>query len=185
MAKRTAAAAQWRESAKQHSGGPQPGASELERQYGERSALALRLWVVLARAGAAVGALSNADIARHGLTPSEFSILEALYHKGPLLLGELKRKILVSSGGVTYLVDRLTEQGLAERRDCPGDRRARYAALTPRGESLMRSIFPEHAQAITRAAAGLTEQEQRTAIRLLRKLGLSASSQAASPEEEE
>jgi MarR family transcriptional regulator, 2-MHQ and catechol-resistance regulon repressor len=98
-------------------------------------AQALKLWVVLSRAYTAVARHSEADIARHGLSTGEFAILEVLYHKGPLLLGEVQRKILVSSGGVTYLVDRLEAAGLVERRDCPEDRRARYAALTRRGSS--------------------------------------------------
>lgn len=137
-------------------------------------ALALKLWVVLSRSYAAVARHSEADIARHGLSTGEFAILEVLYHKGQLLLGEVQRKILVSSGGVTYLVDRLEAAGLVERRDCPEDRRARYAALTKKGEQLMRRIFPAHAAAMEQAVAGLTVSERKQAIDLLRKLGHAA-----------
>jgi MarR family transcriptional regulator, 2-MHQ and catechol-resistance regulon repressor len=140
----------------------------------EERTLALKLWVVLARARTAVGRQADADIARHGLSTGEFAILEALYHKGPLLLGELQRKILVSSGGVTYLVDRLEAAGLVERRDCAEDRRARYGALTAEGEALMREIFPAHAEAIEDAVSGLTLEEKRQAIDLLKRLGRSA-----------
>jgi MarR family transcriptional regulator, 2-MHQ and catechol-resistance regulon repressor len=132
---------------------------------------ALKLWVVLARAYAAVQEHSLADIERHGLTVGEFGILESLFHKGPMLLGEVQRRILVSSGGITYLVDRLESRGLVERRDCPGDRRARYAALTPEGEALIRRIFPEHARCIEHALSGLDAAEQDEAIRLLRRMG--------------
>ena len=135
---------------------------------------ALKLWVVLSRAYAAVAVHDRADVARHELTPAEFGALEALYHRGPLLLGELQRKILVSSGGITYVVDRLKEKGLAERRPCSEDRRASYAALTPAGEEMMERIFPEHAARLARALSGLDAEETKTAIRLLRKLGLRA-----------
>jgi MarR family 2-MHQ and catechol resistance regulon transcriptional repressor len=135
---------------------------------------ALKLWVVLARAFGAVSAQSAEDVARHGLTTTEFAILEVLYHKGPLLLGEVQRKILVSSGGVTYLVDRLEAKGLVKRQECAEDRRARYAALTPEGEKLMGRIFPEHARRIARAVSGLTRAEQLEASALLRKLGIAA-----------
>src|SRR5690606_26729768 len=111
-------------------------------------ALALKLWVVLARATSSVEAHLHANVAAEGLTLTEFGILEVLYHKGPLLLGEVQKRILVSSGGVTYLVDRLEEKGLVERRACPEDRRARYAALTPAGEALIARIFPAHAELI-------------------------------------
>jgi MarR family transcriptional regulator, 2-MHQ and catechol-resistance regulon repressor len=141
-------------------------------------ALALRLWVVLSRAYTAVSRHSEADIARHSLSSGEFAIMEALHHKGPLLLGDVQRKILVSSGGVTYLVDRLEAAGLVERRECAEDRRARYAALTPEGEALMKRIFPDHAAAMERATAGLTADEKRQALELLKKLGHAA---AAAP----
>lgn len=132
---------------------------------------ALKLWVVLSRAFDAVQAHAQADIARHGLTITEFGVLEALFHKGPLLLGEVQRKLLVTSGGVTYLVDRLVAKGLVERRRCPTDRRAAYAALTPDGEALIREIFPLHAAAIDRALGGLDGEQRAQAITLLRTLG--------------
>ena len=140
----------------------------------ESEATALKLLVVLSRAHNAVQAHLQANVAGHGLTITEFAILEVLYHKGPLLLGEVQRRILVSSGGVTYLVDRLAEKGLVERRECLEDRRARYAALTEAGEDLIRRIFPEHAQCIRRALSGLDLDEQHTAIDLLRTLGTAA-----------
>ena len=132
---------------------------------------ALKLWVVLSRAHAAIAAHAAADVARHGLTLAEFGVLEALHHKGPMLLGEVQKKILVTSGGVTYLVDRLAAKGLVERQRCDRDRRAYYAALTPAGEEMIREIFPRHAEAIRRAMAGLTEEEKDEAIRLVRTLG--------------
>jgi MarR family 2-MHQ and catechol resistance regulon transcriptional repressor len=141
----------------------------------------LKLWVVLARAYAAVAKHAEEDVARHGLTVAEFGILEALYHKGPLLLGEIQRKVLVSSGGITYLVDRLTAKGLVERQECPNDRRARYAVLTPGGEALIQEIFPQHAQRIQRALAGVTSAEQRQAVELLRKLGVAAAAAGDGP----
>ena len=135
---------------------------------------ALKLWVVLARSFNAVSARLAEDIVRHELTQTEFAILEVLYHKGPLLLGEVQRKILVTSGGITYLVDRLVEKGLVRREECAEDRRARYAVLTPAGTALIRKIFPQHTVAVERALSGLTLAEQREATQLLRKLGLAA-----------
>jgi MarR family 2-MHQ and catechol resistance regulon transcriptional repressor len=135
---------------------------------------ALKLWVVMARAYGAVARHVEADVARHGLTGAEFGVLEALHHKGVLRLGEIQQKLLVTSGGITYLVDRLAAKGLVERRDCPEDRRVRYAALTAEGEALIRRIFPEHRKAVARALAGLGAAEQTQATALLRTLGLAA-----------
>jgi MarR family 2-MHQ and catechol resistance regulon transcriptional repressor len=140
----------------------------------DRKAGALKAWVVLSRAHAAVSRRAQTDIARHGLSQTEFAILEALLHKGPMLLSELKRRILVTAGGVTYLVDRLQEKGLVERRTCEKDRRAYYAALTEEGQTFIAGIFPEHATAIEAAFDGLNGEELETVTDLLRKLGRSA-----------
>ena len=135
---------------------------------------ALHLWVVLSRAYHALAARAAADVSRHELTIAEFGVLEALLHKGPMLLGEVQRSLLVSSGGVTYLVDRLTARGLVRREACASDRRARYAVLTPAGEALLREIFPAHAAAVTAACAGLAPGEQQAAAELLKRLGRAA-----------
>lgn len=150
------------------------GAHELQTSPEETTAL--RLWVILSRAHAAIAEHASQDVARHGLTLAEFAIIEALYHRGPMLLGEVQRRILVSSGGITFLVDRLTAKGLVERRTCASDRRARYAALTPKGEALMGEIFPAHAAALTRAASGLSLTEQAEVADALRTLGRHAAS---------
>jgi MarR family 2-MHQ and catechol resistance regulon transcriptional repressor len=129
---------------------------------------------VLTRAYQSVAARVEEHVAGNGLTTTEFGILEVLLHKGPLLLGDIQRKILVTSGGITYLVDRLVQKGLVKREECPSDRRARYAVLTPAGDALIRGIFPGHAAMIASAVAGLNPEEQAVATNLLRKLGLSA-----------
>ena len=138
------------------------------------TAESLKLWVVLSRAQSAVAAHVAADVQRHGLTLTEFAILEALYHRGAMLLGEVQRRILVSSGGITFLVDRLVAKGLVERQACASDRRARYAALTSDGEALLARIFPGHAAAIARAVGTLSPEEQQAAVALLRRLGRGA-----------
>jgi MarR family 2-MHQ and catechol resistance regulon transcriptional repressor len=142
----------------------------------EELARALKLWIVLTRAYQSVSASVTAHVAAQGLTTAEFGILEVLLHKGPLLLGDIQRKILVTSGGITYLVDRLVQKGLVRREDCPSDRRARYAVLTPAGDALIRGVFPDHAMMIGGAMSGLNAEEQVVATKLLRKLGLAAAS---------
>ena len=135
---------------------------------------ALKLWVVLSRAHASISAHATAHAADHGLSLTEFAILEVLYHRGRMVLGEIQRRILVSSGGITFLVDRLAEKGLVVRQECPEDRRAKYVALTREGTRIIREVFPSHAQALADAMRGLTVAEQQEATALLRSLGLTA-----------
>lgn len=144
------------------------------REYDARTQAALRLWVILARAHAAIADLTSEDVRQDGLSIGEFAVLELLYHKGPMLLGEIQRGVLVSSGGITFLVDRLAEKGLVERRACPTDRRARYAALTKDGEKLLKRIFPRHAQCVVDAVSALTLDEQHDVAEALKRLGLAA-----------
>lgn len=136
---------------------------------------ALKLFVVLNRAASAVTAHADADVGRYGLSLAEFASLEALYHKGPLMVGELQRAVLKSSGGMTYVVDRLEGKGLVRRRPCAEDRRALFAELTVEGEALMERIFPDHAAAIEAAVSGLSTDELRAATELLKRLGKAAS----------
>ena len=134
----------------------------------------LKLFTVVSRAHAALHEKAREDVARHGLTLTEFAVLEVLYHKGALLLGAIREKILASSGGITYLVDRLADRGFVERRECQEDRRARYAALTPEGVEFMHRIFPEHAECLQSLIDGLTPEERKRATELMKKLGKGA-----------
>lgn len=152
---------------------PSDGAGTPLRTPGEEQAL--KLWIVLARATAVITDRMQEQVADHGLTLTEFGILEVLYHKGPLSLGEVQRRVLVSSGGVTYLVDRLEAKGLVERRTGTEDRRERYAALTEAGATLIAAIFPAHAAAIEAVMSELSQEEQATVHRLVRRLGRAAS----------
>ena len=136
--------------------------------------LALELFIVLSRAYNWVNAHAIRDIRCHGLNPTEFGILEALYHKGPLPLQQIGEKVLISSGNITYTVDKLEQKGLLVRRPAPHDRRVTFAELTQKGHDLLAALFPGHAEALQAAVSGLSPEEQAQAVRLLRKLGLSA-----------
>lgn len=136
--------------------------------------LSLKLWVVLARAFRAMAERSRRDVEQHELTGSEFAVLEALYHKGDLPIGDLGDRVLLTSGSMTYVIDKLARRGLLTRRRCPQDKRVRYASISAAGRRLMASIFPDHAESIRRATVGLSAEEKRIATALLKRLGLAA-----------
>jgi MarR family 2-MHQ and catechol resistance regulon transcriptional repressor len=136
--------------------------------------LSLKLWVVLSRAHRSIAERARRDIERSGLTSSEFATLEVLYHKGDLPVGEISDRVLLTSGSMTYVVDKLVGRGMVVRRQCPQDQRVTYVGLTPAGRRLMASIFPGHAEAIRHATNGLAPDEKRLMIALLKRLGLAA-----------
>ncbi|MEO8880051.1 MAG: MarR family transcriptional regulator [Gemmatimonadaceae bacterium] len=135
---------------------------------------ALKLWVVLSRAHQSVGELAKLDVGRGELSLTEFAVLEVLYHQGDLAAGEVSERVLLQSGSLTYVIDKLAERGLIERLSCDTDGRRRYLHLTAAGKAIMKRIWPGHAAVIQLATSGLTAAEQRTATRLLKKLGLHA-----------
>ena len=134
----------------------------------------LKLWIVLARAYRAVAERARRDIERSGLTASEFAVLEVLYHKGDLPVGEVAQRVLLTSGSMTYVINKLERRRLLARRHCTEDQRVTYLAINPAGRSLIASIFPRHVDAIRRATAGLSSKEKRLATLLLNRLGLAA-----------
>jgi MarR family 2-MHQ and catechol resistance regulon transcriptional repressor len=137
----------------------------------QREVRALDAYVKLMRAAESVTARVNHHLDAAGLTVSQFGVLEALYHLGPLVLSDLARKILKTSGNITMVVDNLEKRGLAER--CPDatDRRFRRVSITPRGRKLIAAIFPAHARGISAALAVLSLSEQDALAALCRKLG--------------
>jgi MarR family transcriptional regulator, 2-MHQ and catechol-resistance regulon repressor len=137
----------------------------------QETASALKLWVILNRAHRAIAERARRSVERNQLSLSEFGVLEVLYSKGPLLVGDLGAKILLTSGSTTYVVDKLEERKLVARRPCPSDRRALYVDLTDQGRELIGQIFPEHAEALRHAMEGLTSEEKQIAGTMLKRLG--------------
>jgi len=132
---------------------------------------ALGAFVKLARAANTVLNYANSDLEALGLSPSQFAVLEALYHVGPLNLGDLARRILKSSGNLTLVVDNLQKRGLVERRKQGEDKRFILATITPAGQKMIAGMFPGHARRITEIMSRLTPAEQTQLAALCRKLG--------------
>lgn len=134
----------------------------------------IHLWLILWKAHDAVREHALRDIGRLGLGFSDFAVLELLLHKGPTPVNTIGTKVGLTSGSITSAVDRLEAKQLVERRDDPGDRRARIVHLTPAGEKLIACAFAEHERAMERAVCGLTPEERDQALGLLKKLGKGA-----------
>ncbi|MFD1956396.1 MarR family winged helix-turn-helix transcriptional regulator [Paenibacillus thailandensis] len=134
--------------------------------------------VVLSKAYKTIMDLAMRDMKRYGFSSSEFAVLELLYHKGRIPLQQIGSKVLITSGSITYNVDKLETKGYLKRVPCENDRRVTYAEMTETGKRLFDDIFPLHAEAITSAMSGLTSEEKATAVELLKKLGLQAAQKA-------
>jgi len=105
------------------------------------------------------------------LTVSQFGVLEALHHLGPMCQNELATKILKSSGNMTLVIDNLEKNHLVTRRRNLDDRRMITIHLSEDGEQLIKQVLPEQVAAITAEMSALTPEEQQNLGDLCRKLG--------------
>ncbi len=139
----------------------------------------VHVFLVLWKAARAVGTYAENSITGLEMCGSDFAVLEALLHKGPLPVNEIGKKILLTSGSITVAVDRLEKRGLVERRAHGTDRRARIVHLTKEGRKLITRAYAQHAADLEQlASASLTTTERATLIRLLKKIGYQAAAQS-------
>src|SRR4051812_26166899 len=101
----------------------------------------VHVFLVLWKAARAVESFAQNSLSHLEMCGSDFAVLEALLHKGPLPVNEIGKKVLLTSGSITVAVDRLEEKGLVERRTHNTDRRAKIVHLTSEGKKLINSAY--------------------------------------------
>lgn len=139
----------------------------------------LHVWLILWKAYMAVREFAVRDVESQGLSLTDFGILEAVFHKGPLAVNDIGAKISLTSGSMTVAIQRLEKRGLVERRGHAGDKRTRMVHLTAAGRKLIRCAFGAHEQTMNQLGETLSAGERKEAIRLLKKLGRAAATQLA------
>lgn len=136
--------------------------------------LSLHLYRVFAKSFKSVNEHAVTGSKIQGFNPTAFAVMEVLYYKGSQPIQQIGAKLLLQSGNVTYVIDKLEAGGLLKRQPCPRDRRVIYAELTEKGKELMDTLYPEFAERIDYALSGLTEEEKEMMIDLLKKMGREA-----------
>jgi len=132
---------------------------------------ALNTFVKLTRANdSLLNRLSNRGT-QDKLSPTQFGVLEALYHLGTMCQGELSAKLLKSSGNITLVIDNLEKRGLVRRVRDDNDRRMIQMLLTDQGRELIAELLPGHVASIVEEMSALEPHEQEELGRLCRKLG--------------
>jgi MarR family 2-MHQ and catechol resistance regulon transcriptional repressor len=131
-------------------------------------------WLVLGKAFQAMAKFTTAGIQELGLGESDFRVLEALLHKGPLPVNVIGPKVFLTPGSISTAVDRLFARGLVSREENADDRRIRVVALTERGKALILPIYRRHAEDIRQVFADFTPADIRHIERLMKKAGRQA-----------
>lgn len=132
--------------------------------------LALGAFVKLMRASDSVASDVHKELTSTKLSISQFGILEALHHLGPMSQKDIARKILKSAGNITMVIDNLEKRGLVIRQKNLHDRRSYTVSLTKEGCQLIAEIFPLHAKKIQERMSLLSAEELKTLGYLLKKL---------------
>jgi len=130
--------------------------------------------LVLWKAAKAIEGVDRASIAETGLGLSDFTIMEALLHKGPLPISQIGQKVLLTSGSMTAALDRLEGKGMVKRIQDPSDGRCFHVHLTKAGLGVIEAAYRRHRRNLDRLAGVLTESERDELVRLLKKIGYHA-----------
>ena len=133
--------------------------------------LALDTYIKFTRAMNSLESRLARSRALQNLTGTQFGVLEALLHLGPMSQSEIGSKLLKSGGNITLVIDNLERCGLVLRQTGLKDRRITTVSLTAKGKELIEAIFPAQVEVIMKEFGVLTADEQKTLSRLCKKLG--------------
>lgn len=136
-------------------------------------------WLVWRKAHEAASDYLLRGIAETGISDTDFRILEALLHKGPLPVNTIGPKVNLTPGSISVAVDRLLERDFVTRVESSEDRRVRMVALTKAGKDLIVPIFRKHSAEIGKMFGDATPKEMQMLESVLKKTGKRAEALAA------
>ena len=139
----------------------------------------VHIWLIIMKAFHAMNGYAARSFQSCGLGDSDFRVLEALLHKGPLPVNMIGPKVFLTPGSISTAVDRLYEKGLVTRTESGTDRRVRVVDLTLKGRGLISTMFSVHAKDMEKLAEVLTPAERVQLVNALKRLGKRASEFAA------
>ncbi|MGM0395913.1 MAG: MarR family winged helix-turn-helix transcriptional regulator [Bacillota bacterium] len=130
----------------------------------------LKLVIAIARTHNSLFGKIEKRLRKHNLSVSEFGVLEFLYHKGRQPVQQIADKILVTSGTITYVIDKLAKKDLVTREKCSEDKRKFYVDLTQNGRDLIAEIFPYHEKHLEELFKGISNERKKNLINSLFEL---------------
>lgn len=139
----------------------------------------MHCWLVWRKAHEAASDYLLKGIAETGISDTDFRVLEALLHKGPLPVNTIGPKVHLTPGSISVAVDRLLERGLVTRVESSDDRRVRIVALTKTGKDLIAPIFRKHAAEIGKVFGDASAKELQILESVLKRAGKRAEALAA------
>lgn len=133
--------------------------------------LSLKAFVVIMKAAKTLEGKVTNDIASRDMNMAEFTILEALYNKGPQTVRQISNAVLIKFGSITYVINKLAKKAYIERINSTEDRRVVYIHLTETGKEVMDAVFPDHQAAIESMFQEASDYDKEMIIDVLKKIG--------------
>jgi len=127
-------------------------------------------YLVLMQTSKAVQDCMRVEMSQYNLSITEFSVLEVLYNKGKQTIHQIGNSILISSGTMTYVIDKLEQRHLLSRHACVEDRRVIHVTLTDAGKEMMDRIMPKHQEFVDSMFCSLNKEEKEIFVTLLKKI---------------
>ncbi|MCC3868190.1 MarR family winged helix-turn-helix transcriptional regulator [Terrisporobacter mayombei] len=131
----------------------------------------LKIFIGMSRALNKINRATNKVYTKYGLTSAQFAVLEALYHKGDLSVGEVQDKILSTSGTIPVIVKNLEKEGFLEKRNDDNDKRRFILHITQKGRELMDIVYPENEAIIVSMMNIWNKEEQEEILKYMKKFG--------------
>ena len=144
---------------------------EQKLQYAEKDLRLFRTWL---KASKTLYDNTTKDIKSHGFTIENFMVLELLYNKGPQYIQVVSEKLMIPSGSITYVLNKLEKKELVKREISEENKRYCEVLLTKKGEDLFNEIFPKHVETIVQNLAVLDDSQKEQFRALLKTVGLAA-----------
>lgn len=143
---------------------------EQKRLFDKNCIPDLRLVIRLNRSANLLNRKAGAIFRAHGLTTMQFAVLEALYHKGDMQIGQIIGSVLATSGNMTVVINNLEKEGLVKKHCNPKDNRAFIVSLTDAGRRRIEAVFPKYLNDMRATMSVLTKEEKEAVAKALKKL---------------
>jgi len=138
--------------------------------YGERSDKAMKTWVQISKTYNKFFTTEVQYFNEYKLTFNQFKVLEVLYHRGDLNISSITKLTTSTPGNITVVIKNLKRDGLIHSLCDPKDKRASILSISEQGKEIISSLFPQHAQNITKYMDILEDEELETLQTLLKKV---------------
>lgn len=130
----------------------------------------LKIFIAMNRALNKINKTNFKVISSYNLTTPQFSVLEALYHKGDLSVGEVQEKILSTSGTIAVIIRNLEKDNLITRYQDKNDKRKYILSISEKGRLLMDKVYPEIEKNIISQISVLDENKQDILLKYLKNI---------------